>query len=237
MVPNVVLVDQSAFGTIHFSDDIETGINGWTSTGFWHQQDLSSSIANTLVPTYTSLAPDEGGPQALLPSAASGTTAWWYGEASTGTFIGTQAAGDTPLSGGRSTAENEGALTSPSINLSTGVTPMLLFSTWWEIESVNPNSSGFDLLEVQISTDNGNTFTTIKKLNPYVDPNDSDRAHKPFSSGGFNRKPVWVIEDIDLTDYVGQTIQIRFNFDTRDALYNGFRGWVIDDVSIIDVSP
>ncbi len=233
----IPLVDQSQFGETLFTDDFESGINDWLADGFWHLETLNGSIANTLVDGgFTSLAPDEAGPQALLPFATSGDMAWWYGLADTGSFIGTQSAGDTQQSGGRSEEANSGQLSTPSIDLTNAISPILLFNTWWEVESVNPNASGFDILEILISTNDGSTYTSIKRLNPFVDPNDSDRSHKPFSSGGFFRKPVWVIEELDLSDYVGNTIKIQFKFDTRDALYNGFRGWVIDDFRVIDVT-
>jgi len=233
----IPLVDQSQFGDTLFADDFESGENDWLANGFWHQETLDGSIVNTLVDGgYTSLAPDEAGPQAPLPFATSGDVAWWYGQADTGSIIGTQSAGDSLLSGGRSESANEGQLFSPSIDLSKAISPVLLFNTWWEVESVNPNSAGFDILEILISTDGGSTYDSIKRLNPFVDPNDSDRAHKPFSSGGFFRKPVWVIEEMDLSDYVGKSIKVQFKFDTRDGLYNGFRGWVIDDFRVIDVT-
>ncbi len=233
----IPLVDQSQFGETLFADDFESGINDWLADGFWHQETLDGSIANTLVDGgFTSLAPDEAGPQALLPFATSGDMAWWYGQADTGSFIGTQSANDSQQSGGRSEEDNSGQLSTPSIDLTNAISPVLLFNTWWEVESVNPNASGFDILEILISTNDGSTYTSIKRLNPFVDPNDSDRNHKPFSSGGFFRKPVWVIEEMDLSDYVGKTIRIQFKFDTRDALYNGFRGWIIDDLRVIDVT-
>ncbi len=229
----LISVDLSQ-GTI-YADDFELGLGDWTPSGFWNQIDLNNtSIANTLVDNgYTSLAPDEVGPQALLPNAFNGENAWWYGQSDTGSFIGTQASSDVLLSGGRSETSNAGQLTSPSINLGTASLPYLRFRTWWEIESVNPNENGFDVMEVQISTD-GASFTTIKKLNPFVDPNDFDRNSKPFSSGGYNRRPVWALEEVDLSAYVGEVITVRFNFQTNDSLYNGFRGWIIDTLEVID---
>ncbi len=45
--------------------------------------------------------------------------------------------------------------------------------------------------------------------------------------------PVMMSVSIDLTSYQGQTIQIRFSFDTKDPIGNDFEGWVIDDVMIL----
>ncbi|MEA1913816.1 MAG: S8 family serine peptidase [Campylobacterota bacterium] len=221
-----------------FSDDFETITVDWTATGFWNQIDLSdNNIYNTLVENgYVSLAPDEGSTKAMLPLAKSGNSAWWYGKSDTGTFIGTQSSSDSLLSGGFSTNSNSGSLTSPSIDLTNATNPILKFQTWWEIESVNPNENGFDIMEIQISTDGGNTFSTIKKLNPYIDPNDNSRDSKPFSSAGFNRTPVWALEEIYLSDYIGNNVILKFNFKTNDEMFNGFRGWFVDDMQIVDLS-
>ncbi len=42
----------------------------------------------------------------------------------------------------------------------------------------------------------------------------------------------------DLSDgaFRGKSISLVFSFDTRDASYNGFRGWLIDSVSMTDVA-
>jgi hypothetical protein len=37
---------------------------------------------------------------------------------------------------------------------------------------------------------------------------------------------------ISLSQFAGQTIQIRFTFNTVDGSYNTFKGWMIDDVTI-----
>lgn len=218
-----------------YVNGFDESVSDWNTTGMWHEQNLSAySLANTLVDDgYCSLPPDELTDRAYLPAPISGTRVMWYGQEDTGSFIGTQASGDSALSGGTSTAANSGTLTSPTISLVGLTRPYLTVMSWWEVESVNPNASGFDLLDILISADGG-SFEQVKRLNPFVDPNDSDRTHKGFSSGGFNRMPVWVEEEIDLSDYIGKKIQIRFKFDTVDGLYNGFRGWVLDDFAIVD---
>jgi hypothetical protein len=83
-----------------------------------------------------------------------------------------------------------------------------------------------------INTEDGDL---VKKLNPAIDPPTSmNREKLAFTSGGFNRKPIWTIENIDLSRYKNKNIKIKFKFDTRDTLYNGFRGWIIDDLQVID---
>ena len=36
----------------------------------------------------------------------------------------------------------------------------------------------------------------------------------------------------DVTAFRGKTVRLFFTFDTRDVLFNGFRGWLIDNVSV-----
>lgn len=220
-----------------YESSFEDGLGGWEATGMWHLEALpGNSLYNLLVEGgYVAFAPDELSDFAYLPQAIHGNFVWWYGEADTGTFIGTQREGDYPLSGGMSVSSNDGTLTSPPISLSDASNPQLDLQTWWEIESVNPNSNGFDLMHIAISQD-GENFITVRTLNPYVDPNDSDRDAKPFSSAGFNRMPVWANETLDLSSYAGSEIRIRFTFSTIDSLYNGFRGWVIDNLRVVDIS-
>ena len=38
---------------------------------------------------------------------------------------------------------------------------------------------------------------------------------------------------ISLAAFAGQTIQIRFTFDTVDNFANAFKGWMVDDVVVV----
>jgi hypothetical protein len=37
---------------------------------------------------------------------------------------------------------------------------------------------------------------------------------------------------ISLAAYAGQSIQVRFTFDSIDSAYNNYTGWLIDDVVV-----
>lgn len=214
---------------------------GWKTTGFWKNISITpNSIYNLIFDKgFVSLPANEtNSGKAYLPAPHTGKNMLWFGNLDTGSYIGSQATNNPTLAGGISNQAYSGIATSPAINLSGKLNPTLKFWTWWEIEGVNPNEKGYDLMEVQISNDpnaNDNTFRTIKLLNPKVDPNDGDRDSKPMTSGGYNRKPIWVEESIDLSSYVGQKVYVRFKFDTKDNRYNGFRGWFIDDIVIEDI--
>ena len=230
-------------GTVLYFDDVELGPNGWTATGFWHQITNAQTIyvhnvgsatpgdpPNDINPDLVTLPDTDASGHAYLPSAYSGNTAWWYGVDENGTFIDDPfvLSIQTAKNGGTSTEANSGSLTSPLIDL-TGVSAATLnLKTWWEIEGVDADA--FDMMYVKISTDGGATFTTIGALNPLNDVN--NMSYQNYSSGGSNAVPVWVTSQFDLTSYVGHNVQLRFTFETVDNLYNGFRGWFIDDISV-----
>jgi len=240
--------------TVYFSDDFETD-KGWTATYFWHRQELEAeTIANTFYDSGVEVAlpPDEETDVPYLPAAYSGSYAFWFGEEAVGSYENITSEFDystvdfsqveSPYADPDAEFDYNyqysfygGRLTSPAIDLSLAQSPVLSFMTWWEIESVNPNSTGYDIMAVEIST-NGTDFVNISKLNPYIDPNEENRDAKPFTSGGFNRAPVWADEIIDLSDYAGETVYVRFVFNTADLSFNKFRGWIIDDFQITENS-
>lgn len=213
-----------------FFDDFEGATTLWTADGQFNRiqnaqnfQVLNPAINPTLV-----LLPDDG----HLPGAFSGQRMWWFGETATGTFIGP--GWDTipqfPLNGGTSVETQTGSLISPAIDL-TGVSQASLrFQTWWEIEGVDVDA--YDLMYVEISLDNGATFLPIGRglINPL---NDVDgESWKSYSSAGLGLPGAWIEQLFDLTPFVGNMAYLRFRFNSEDELYNGFRGWFIDDVNV-----
>ncbi len=214
-----------------FYEDFEGDGNDWEKTGFWHMQP-NAEIYNQAYPEHVKLAPNDNSGN-RIPNAYKGTKTAWYGEAEPGNYLGEQSIYDYDLSGGTSTNPNSGELISPIINLSNLAEASLNFWSWFEIESVNPNEQGYDLMEVYVVQSNG-SLELLGKLNPYIDPIIPDRSAVPFTSGGFNQAPVWKYESFDLGEYVGTAIRLKFHFNTRDGLYNGFRGWFIDELHVID---
>ncbi len=172
-----IVIGKTSAGTVVFSDDMESGENGWSAVGtndLWH---LSEHRANS--PTH----------------------AWYYGDEDTRTY-------DTD-------SANSGTLTSPPIDLSINTDVLLTFYEWSELES----SAVFDRTRVQLSTDEGTTWTTI------------------FESHGTNDE--WVQRAVSLTPHIGtaKTIQVRFWFDSVDNRFNEFEGWYVDDVAVLVAQP
>ncbi|MDO5767910.1 MAG: hypothetical protein Q4P13_00270 [Psychrobacter sp.] len=214
--------------------------NSDETTG-WMVRASDYTISNNLVNKRVNLAPNDT-TQGLVPLPLQANKSFWYGNKQTGNFLGKMSDDssnndDVGFDGGTSMGPNRGDLTSPSINLTNVTTPVSLsFKTWWEIESVNPNINGFDVMTVSVAVGGSNDFVPIARLNPLTDPEAQlDNAPLPFTTGGFNQAPkVIQQEGISLDDYKGQVIRLRFNFDTNDELYNGFRGWMVDDILITD---
>lgn len=102
---------------------------------------------------------------------------------------------------------NSGELISPTISLDNDIQPVLHFQSWYQTRS----NDNLDRKLIQISVNNV----------PWIDL-------KQIS----HEKEKWVEDKIDLSDYRGNKIRIRFFFDTVDKNYNKYEGWYIDDITI-----
>jgi cysteine-rich repeat protein len=211
------------------SADWESGIPAdWTAettsgSCTWHVQNHpeNNSVTSALNPSSVTL-PDSG---AHLP-AKGGTHVVWFGEDSTGTYVGTPFTGGNN-NGGSSDVVQAGTLTSPSVAIGAGSKALVEFDSWWEIEGVA--GASFDKMIVQVST-NGSTWTQVGILNPTFDAGLGGNVG--YTAGGAGAAPEWRHYAFDVSSYAGQSIQVRFDFNTGDEAYNGFRGWTIDNLSV-----
>ena len=99
----------------------------------------------------------------------------------------------------------------------------LLFDTWYDIEE------DYDYAYGAASTD-GRRWTTLPgRTTTQRDPNGANYGH------GFTGKSLgWIEEQIDLTPYAGQKVQVRFEYVTDDGpVYNGI---FVDDIRIPELS-
>lgn len=221
--------------TVFFADDFESTL-AWTTSGFWNRNALVG-LQNTAYPTYVDLAPDDGSGGAL-PTPAAGAFSLWYGQPASGNFLGQQDATDVAKSGGTSVAANIGSVVSPQFVVTASAPRATLrFDTWFEIESQNPNANGFDIMSIAVQDVGTGAITVLGRLNPFEDPTFFPRAATPYTSAGFNRAPVWRPVFVDLSAFRGMVIRLVLNFDTVDQQYNGFRGWIVDNVQVSDQIP
>ncbi|MBE7386003.1 MAG: trypsin-like serine protease [Leptolyngbya sp. SIO1E4] len=107
-----------------------------------------------------------------------------------------------------------GRVTSPEIDLTGLVSAELTFNYFLNVEF----SSQVDDVQVLVAQNNGSFQPLASKGDPLtVVSNAAER---------------WLEASIDLSDYVGSTVQVQFDFDTVDSLINGLEGWFIDDVVV-----
>lgn len=235
IVKNPNLVDKPDLGNIVYNDGFEK--RSWTFTGYWHRQENATIINQAYVNGFVQLpvGDNSGG---AIPAVFAGNYMAWYGDAANGNYLGVYDPGQGSNTGGYGYYTNSGQLTSEPISL-TGLTEAgLYFENWFEIESVNPDQDGYDIMEVTVIDAADTTMKTpLGRMNPYSDPALESRDALAYTSGGFNAVPTWNLAQFDLTAFVGKTIMIRFDFNTLDQSYNGFRGWFIDEVTVRDKAP
>jgi hypothetical protein len=103
-------------------------------------------------------------------------------------------------------ARNAGAIISPSFVAGVGA------GISFKYVKVTENSSSFDQVHVQVSNNGGTSWTDV------------------ISS--LSDSSVWTAGSASLSVYAGQTIQVRFLFDTQDSIANSFEGVYVDDVQV-----
>ncbi len=123
--------------------------------------------------------------------------------------------GEGPGGGGNYNVGNTaGSITSAPIALPSTAGLALNFNYVLQTEG----NGSFDVASVQVSNNGGATFTTILSS--------TSAAQLPLRS-------TWGAATASLAAFAGQTVLIRFNFDTIDSVANAFEGWYVDDVSIV----
>ena len=198
---------------------------------------------------------DTGVAATLLP-AFEGTGVAWFGNPANGIIN----QNDSNTSSGAVS----GTLTSPIIDLDGYSFATLDFASWFEVESVDVAKWQFDQMKIEVAvvTDAANYPVTVGdytfvgpddyKIVAFMNP-DSEAAVQQadinFSSGGNDAVPVWVKKQASLNPFANQTItvneqpvknttqkiKLRFDFNSQDSLFNGWRGWGLDNVAIVNV--
>jgi hypothetical protein len=122
--------------------------------------------------------------------------------------------GEGPGGGGNyNVGATAGSITSGPITLPNTPGISLSFNYVLQTEAF----AGFDVASVQVSNNGGATFTTIASN---------------ATSGQLPESAVWRNISFSLSAFSGQTVLIRFSFDTLDSIANTFEGWYVDDVQL-----
>jgi bacillopeptidase F (M6 metalloprotease family) len=101
----------------------------------------------------------------------------------------------------------------------------LSYRTWYDIEE------DWDFVYLEASTDGENWQMISTPSGTAQDPtgNNYGWGYTGLSGGG----PQWIEEQVDLSNYAGQEVKIRFEYIT-DAAVNG-EGLLLDDISIPEI--
>lgn len=103
-----------------------------------------------------------------------------------------------------------------SFNLTGKTNPRIEFAAKWATEP------GFDYARIQVSSDNGTTWTTM--TGRYTKILSSQQSYRDMS--------YWVYEQIYLNSYIGKTIKIRFMYYTDNGTPGD--GFYFDDFRVMD---
>lgn len=103
----------------------------------------------------------------------------------------------------------------------------LRFRTWYDIEAL------WDYAYVEVSSDGGATWILLES-DRTTRENPNGNAYGPGYTGvSGESEPAWVLEEIDLSAYTGQPVQIRFEYVTDLAVTQP--GMFIDDIEIPEI--
>jgi immune inhibitor A len=103
----------------------------------------------------------------------------------------------------------------------------LNYWTWYDIES------GWDYAYLEASTDGENWQILSTPSGTDADPQGTNYGWGYTGSSGGRFTPVWINETVDLSQFVGQNLTLRFEYIT-DSNVTG-EGFLLDDISIPEI--
>lgn len=167
-----------------------------------------------------------GNPLDIFNDVANNMTNWTasatWNTTTTSYYSPTKSFTDSP-SGNYTDNANKTISTINYIDLTGAIYAELSFWAKWDIEA------GYDYVEVLAST-NGTTWTPL--CGKYNHPGNSNQdLDNPLYDG---TQSTWVKEQIDLTNYLGQNIKLRFKL-VSDT-WSNFDGFYFDDIKVTVLS-
>ena len=100
----------------------------------------------------------------------------------------------------------------------------LKYHTWYDVEK------NYDYVFLEASSDGGKTWQIMKTPSG----TDQNPAGNSYGWGYTGSSKSWIEETVDLSQFKGQKVQIRFEYVT-DAAVNG-EGFLLDDVSVPEIN-
>ena len=203
------LISYTLDPTIQFGDTIKYILQ--TDNGFWQKNDTIIKVFGA----YNVLSIDDA-------TTSSSWTGNWN-TTSTTYVSATKSFTDTPAGNYANNTNTTFAYT-PTIDLTNKGAAKITFWCKWDIEA------GYDYAQFQVSTDNGQTW--IGQCGNYTVLGTSGNgsvqpANKPLWEGV---QSDWVLEEINLSDYLGQNIKVRFQLKSDGGTRKD--GFYFDDFTI-----
>ena len=183
--------------TTFVADDFQTD-NGWYGGGA--SDTATSGLWVRADPIGTSAQPEDD------HSAFPGTRCWVTGNAP-----GNTVPSQEDVDGGYT------RLLSPKFDLTGSSDPYVRYWMWYS--NSRGNNPGQDVFEVEISSDNGNTFSPLDTVGPTG----------PETQGG------WILKQFRVADFAALTPRVRFRFTASDYGGESLVEAAIDDFEIFDL--
>ena len=174
------------------------------------------SVNNGLYTTNDTISKIYGSQQVIVNFNGNNTAGWVvsqsWGTTSSEFYSPSSSITDSP-SGNYGNNINKTITLANPVSLSNALGATLSFWAKWAIED------NWDYVQVEISTDNGSSW--IPQCGKYTQPGSSNQVNEPLYDGFQN---TWVKEEINLSDYLGQNILVRFQIisdgnSTEDGFY------------------
>ena len=199
---------------IQFGDQIVYVLS--TDNGMWIRRDTITKSYGAL--TLQALESGSATNWTAAPSASSWTT-------TSSTFVSATTSYTESPSGNYSNNQNKTYTYNNTIDLTNATNAMISYYAKWAIEA------DYDYCQFQVSTDNGATW--IGQCTNYTVPGTSANGsvqpnNLPVYEG---TQSSWVLDEVNLSDYLGQVIKVRFQFRSDGGTVAD--GFYFDDFKIM----
>lgn len=115
-----------------------------------------------------------------------------------------------------------------SFDLSDVSEATLSYWIWYDIEN------DWDYAYLQASSDGGETWDILRTPSGVgSNPNGNSFGWAYTGQSGSGEKPEWINEEVDLSEYAGREVLLRFEYITDDAVTRP--GFILDDVTIPEI--
>lgn len=184
---------------------------------------FSAELARPYSTRYVEITP----PAAPAPPGQGSTLELRFGGAAHAGLFSRDARGGQAQWWGHATDEMEATLTR-EFDLRGVTSATLSFSLWYETEQ------DYDYAGVAASTDGGCTWQTLAgNYTTNNDPLGQNLGHGYTGRSGGGEQPAWVQEEMDLSRFAGQQVQLRF-YNLTDQSYH-LSGVAVDDIAIPEI--